>query len=52
MLGFDAIGKLVLAELPQPRAVDDTTTIERRPLYTRGMNYWKGSDGRSSVPQG
>lgn len=52
MLGFDALGKLALAELPQVTVPEDTSTSERRPLYSRGVSYWKGSNGRSSVPQG
>jgi hypothetical protein len=52
MLGFDAVGKLALAELPQAPVVEDTSTLERRPLYSRGVSYWKGSNVRSSVPQG
>lgn len=52
MLGFDALGKLALAELPQIVPAEDTSTLPRRPLYTRAISYWKGSNGRSSVPQG
>lgn len=52
MLGFDALGKLVLAELPQPVATEDTSQTVRRPLYSRGVSYWKGTNGGSSVHQG
>lgn len=52
MLGFDAIGKLALAELPQTPSAEDASTTPRRPLYARAISYWKGSNGRSSVHTG
>jgi hypothetical protein len=52
MLGFDAVGRLALAELPQAQSSQDNSTTERRPLYSRGASYWKGTNGGSSVSQG
>lgn len=52
MLGFDAVGKLALGQIPAQNQDADNSQIQRSPLYSRGVSYWRGTDGRSSVPQG